>query len=1007
MNKAVALVFAGLFLPQFAQAEKLPIKIYTASDGLAHNHINRIKLDSHGFLWFCTDAGLSRFDGRQFFTLTTDDGLPHPDVNDIVEARDGVFWLATDGGISKFTLNSPGSTEKPKIVTIRSAEHPADRYDAVEFDLQGRLWAGGHEGLYQMEATREGDRLKWAGEPLPNAFIPRLLADRAGGLWIATSLGPVFRTSDGKFVPIKSSPLGEDVFTESLLQDRSGHVWIGYRTGGLCRLRSGPEPGGAEIDYCLGQQHGLARDIRSIHETDDGQLWVATSVGLFQTDPGSREITHYGPAHGLSERRVLRIAEDPEGNLWLGTAQSGVMKLSRPGFVQFTPADGHAPSWNPMLLSTRNGQLILATVDDSGNSRFLEFRGRGFHEFWNAVPEAHRSERHEPLALEDSHGQVWLASGRFLYRFPSSNVLNRLRYAQPSRFALPPGDMYRRAHQSQNGDLWTALVTSGRDRSPKPGMVLVRNPVRAQAYTVPAIESSLKRVAAAIGMNVWVTSFQEDSAGALWLGVGSLRLVYRENTVTLLRYHQDKIREFSMADGLPPGSVNSLYADRKGRLWIATHAGLALMDNPTSERPRFFKYALKSGLSSDEVWCVAEDAAGRIYAGTAKGVDRIDMDTSRIRHFTIDEGLPRGRVQEALADSRGRLWFASDNGVSRFEPERAPTQPPMTYLVRPSGVYKLSHDRNHFEAEFSSPSFSGLSPRFQYRLARVDPDWSAPVADGVVRYAGMSPGSYELQARAVNAEGVVSPQPVSVRFTVMPPFWRTWWFLALATCIVAAVAYWLHHRRVEHLLAVERLRIRIASDLHDDIGSTLSQVSLLGELANRSLNGANPGVSDLIERMAGASRDAVSSMSDIVWSIHPRSDNMKDLSLRMRRFAVDILSARGIDFDIKIPEEDLSLGPEARRDLLLMFKEGVNNAARHSRCRIVRAGVEIDGRNLRMTIDDDGEGFDIAADSPGQGLGTMRARAEKLGGRCEVLSTVGRGTRVEVMIPAAGKASLI
>ncbi len=199
-------------------------------------------------------------------------------------------------------------------------------------------------------------------------------------------------------------------------------------------------------------------------QTDDGKLWVATAVGLFQLDPGTREIIHYAPAHGLSERRILRMAEDPEGNLWLGTAQSGVMRLSRPGFVQFTPEDGHVPSWNPKLLSTRNGQLMIATADDSGGSRFLELRGRRFHEFWNAIPEANRSESYEPLALEDSEGHLWLSSGHLLYRFPSSDVLSRLRFAQPSRFALPIGDFYRRAHQSRNGDIWTALVTWGRDR---------------------------------------------------------------------------------------------------------------------------------------------------------------------------------------------------------------------------------------------------------------------------------------------------------------------------------------------------------------------------------------------------------------------------------------------------------------------------------------------------------------------------------------------------------------
>jgi len=236
--------------PWCAVAEKLPLAIYTTADGLAHNHINRIKTDSHGFLWFCTDGGLSRFDGRRFFNLTTEDGLPHPDVTDIVEAPDGTFWLSTDGGISKFKLVTPGTLAKPKIETIHSEEHPEEHYDAVEFDRLGRLWAGGRKGLYQVEFTPTGNRVKFIGPPIPKAApaIPRILADRRSGIWIATFGGAVYRSDDGRYVPIPPSPLDRFRPAQSLHQDRAGRMWIGYRTGGLCRLQAAPQPGPGKVD---------------------------------------------------------------------------------------------------------------------------------------------------------------------------------------------------------------------------------------------------------------------------------------------------------------------------------------------------------------------------------------------------------------------------------------------------------------------------------------------------------------------------------------------------------------------------------------------------------------------------------------------------------------------------------------------------------------------------------------------------------------------------------------
>lgn len=997
MARLLLLVFFAVLGPGALVAQKLPVRAYTTIEGLAHNHINRIKIDSHGFLWFCTDAGLSRFDGHQFLTLTTADGLPHPIVNDLVEDAEGTFWLAGDGGISRFKLR-PGSTERPKIETFQSPENRGDRFDAIEFDRRGRLWAGGRNGLYRIVKDSFAVQVRWEGWVLPGAMIPRLLADRLGGLWIATWQGAVHRDAAGRQTLVRPSPHSAQPAAESLLEDREGTVWIGHRSGGLCRVTAKPSGTTIEADYCIAEQDGNdVRDIRSIFESSDGKLWLGTTKGLCEFDRGGRKLFCYDTRHGLAQEWVAKLGEDLSGNLWLGTLNAGVIRLAQPGFVQFPLESGVA------LMPSRADWLALPG-NPSRTVRAVELAGSRPRQVWAApVPAAPRNySRHRGQgSLGDSTGNWWMSWGGHLYRFFPAPGGALPRAANPEVFTVPAGHWFYGLMESAAGAIYASVRLPEPDHRRASRWLMVREKDGREFRPVSEVEPAMTRVEQSIGLGAFFEAMGEDRTGAVWLGIASNRIVYRKETVTLLRHSAGRVEEFSMADGLPPGIVSSIHFDRAGRLWIGTRAGLARADNPLSRRPRFRSYGRAEGMTSVDIWCLTEDEQGRIYAGTDRGVERLDPDSGRFRQFTVQDGLPPGHVFAAARDRRGRLWFSSESAVSRFEPEREVTSPaPAVFTAFPSVAPKLRYDRNHLEAGFSSPALAGTLPRFQYRLLGVDENWNAPVAESTVRYAGMRPGSYELQARAVNADGVVSVQPASLRFTVTPPFWRTWWFLTLALGATAAGIYWLHRYRVEQLLAVERLRIRIASDLHDDVGATMSQVSMLGELAKRSLNGDNPDVTQLIDRMAGASREAVSAMGDIVWSIHPESDDLAGLTQRMRRFAVDLLSSRGVEFDIAVSEEvtKLALGAEKGRELLLIFKECVNNAARHSQCRSVQASVSVESGDLCLCVRDDGQGFDPKAPRPGHGLTTMRTRAEKLGGRWQVQSSA-KGTHVQVRIP--------
>jgi signal transduction histidine kinase len=240
-----------------------------------------------------------------------------------------------------------------------------------------------------------------------------------------------------------------------------------------------------------------------------------------------------------------------------------------------------------------------------------------------------------------------------------------------------------------------------------------------------------------------------------------------------------------------------------------------------------------------------------------------------------------------------------------------------------------------------------------------------------------------------------------VSFAILPPLWRRWWFLT-STLVLAFVALRAAERyRVARLLELERVRTRIATDLHDDVGSSLSQIAILSEVARQRLGADGAAAREALASIAATSREMVDSMGDIVWAINPRKDHLSDLTHRMRRFASDVLTARGIALRFHAPEGELgaSIGPDLRRHAYLIFKESVNNLARHSGCSEAQIEIGVEGGTLVVEVADNGRGF--AEDGRTEGLGstTLRERAAQLGGELKLHSEPGRGTRVSLRVP--------
>jgi signal transduction histidine kinase/streptogramin lyase len=607
----------------------------------------------------------------------------------------------------------------------------------------------------------------------------------------------------------------------------------------------------------------------------------------------------------------------------------------------------------------------------------------------------------------DHTGEWWFLTRRGLYRFARLPRLEDLARAKPILYTNLdglPGTWVYCMFEDSRGDLWISVRDYDHDVY---GLVRWRRS-----------DQTFHRLTEADGFPAMkaASSFAEDQAGNLWFGF------YQGG---LARYSAGRFTSFTAADDAPERFITALHVDRMGRLWVAsTSGGLARIEDPAARHPHFVHYTTQEGLCSNNVRTLTEDLAGNIYIGTVRGIDRLTPATGKFGHYGLAEGLAGDFVTAAYRDHKGTLWFGTPSGLSRLDPQPDPVlaAPPIRIEgLRIAGVkqrlsefgapaiagLELSASQSNLQIDFSSLSMARAALlRYQYQLQGVDSDWSAPTEQRTVHYANLAPGTYRFLVRAVDPAGLSSPLPASVDFRVFPPFWQRWWFLALVATAIATVVSLVYRYRVGHLLELERIRIHIATDLHDDIGSSLSQIAVLSEVARRQVDG-NQAVSQPLSTIASTSRELVDSMSDIVWAINPKRDSLGDLAQRMRRFASDLFTVNEIDFHFTARETErpLKLDADMRRQVFLIFKEAVHNIVRHARCSSVEVDLHIENHAITLTVKDDGAGFNTAQTSQGHGLSSMTQRARTLGATMEISSRPG-DTTVSLKVPLARRLTL-
>jgi ligand-binding sensor domain-containing protein/signal transduction histidine kinase len=999
-------IFILLLLTSVAQAEKLPLQVYTPANGLSGYVVEQIVQDALGFLWLATPEGLSRFDGYVFKNYGIAEGLPDEEVLDLLLTRDGQLWIGTANGVARFRPERARRGE-PRFSVYQPAKRAgAHRVTSLAEDARGQLWCGTFDGVYRMTPTVDGQvRFEPVEIGLPSAENDRtvnaLMADSNGSLWVGTWNGLFRLQPDGSVTHYTLRDGLPHMRVDAVLEDHSGRIWVGTFAG-LWTLDPTPK-GNLVPGRTYKVRDGLVDDRVQVLLEDGSDIWVGTFGGLsriVKEPSGQLRFNRYKQAHGLPYPEISALAKDREGNLWIGALSGGLVKFATSGFVTYSEADGLDSSRIAAIFETRTGELSVVTGPDGG-WKIHRFDGTKFTAITPNYPSSVKLfgwgwNQH---VLEDHLGDWWLPSGSGLWRFPSVTRLDDLASTAPSAVYTTqeglPGDEVFRVYEDRRGDIWVANVG--------PYKTFLARWDRATGRFVEYKEADGA-----------ATAFQEDALGRLWIGFFHGGLA---------RYSDGRMEFFDSEDGIPAGTISDLYLDHTGRLWISSfQAGLAYTDSPGDERPQFKPLTVREGLSSNVARCLTEDEWGRIYIGTGEGVDRLDPQTGRIRHYSESDGLPHADPTVAFRDKNGVIWFGTLNGLTRLipEPSSGPGNP-RVYVTRVEAgesnipvselgetavtIPTLDPDQNRVQISFVGLGFTdGDNLRYQYILDGADHDWSALQSERIVRYANLAPGTYRFQVRALNSEGQTSSNPASVAFRIASPFWQRWWFQGSLLLIISAVAYGLHRLRLSKLIAVERVRTRIASDLHDDIGAGLTRVGILSELVLRSPDGAS--VTSPVARIAALSRELGASMNDIVWSAHPGKDRVRDLTQRMRRQAAELFTACDIDFRFQSPEYDSDrlLNPEIRREVFLIFKEAVNNIVRHAQCTTALIDISIDDHLLVLVVSDDGRGFRTESVQDGNGLESMRRRARHLGADLAIRSGEGSGSTVVLRVPVSGRA---
>lgn len=990
-----------------AQQQESTFRRFSLREGLSQSTVNSIVQDRLGFLWFGTQDGLNRFDGYSFkvFRVNPADstGIADNFIWKILVSHSGELWIGTyNGGLNRFdpaTERFTAYTHNP----VDTASLGTNNVVAVCEDQRGILWVGTWgAGLSSMDTRYE-------------RFTH-------------------YRNRPGEFTSLVDNRIS------AILEDSHGDLWIGT-WGGLACLRREDRPAGLfrRFRHDPRDSQSLSNDqVWTLAEDQQGILWVGTwAGGLNRYDRDHNRFTRF--VHdprvpgSITSDIITCLTVDRRGELWIGTANGGLNRMDR-GQERFCHVR-HDPR-DPESLASDG---VVSLFEDGNGGFWIGHEGAGISNY-DRKRERFMRYRHNPNVpaslshnlvrsmCEDRNGGLWVATrgGGLSYRKPGTQDFIHYQNNPADRGSLS-SNLITTVIQTRNGDILAGSQDRGLNH-------LVAGRTRFVRYLHnPDDPNSIS--------NNSVEILYEDRAGSVWVGTNGGGLELFDLQTRKFRHFQNTAGD---ATSLSGNWVRALLEDSKGEFWVGNWGtGLNRFDRPTGQCTRFaHDPADSSSLGNNTVMCIMEDDDRTLWIGTqGGGLNRFDRSTGTFTRHTEQKGLANDVVYGILPDGRGNLWLSTNRGLSRFTPRTVAfrnfdasdglqsnefnqgafcrtrsgmllfggiegltafhpdsivdnnTVPPVVLtsfkiFERPAvlsraistvGSVTLQHWENFFSFEFCALDFTAPEKnRYAYMLEGFDGDWVQAGTRRYANYTQLGGGDYVFRVRGSNNDGIWNEAGTSLRVTIIPPLWQTWWFRGIGLMALAVMLFLVYHYRLRRAVEIERMRVRIASDLHDDIGSTLTRIAVQSEIIQTTDDAST--IRSASGSIGAASREIITTLSDVVWSIDARNDTLGDLLDRMRDFAAELLGPRSIavTFDQSGLETKRKIPVDVRQNLYLIFKEAISNVARHSAARHVTISIVSADGELTMTIADDGTGVDKDRMHGGQGLRNMGMRAERI-----------------------------
>lgn len=943
---------------------------WLVDDGLPHNIVVRVVQDHSGYLWIGAVTGLARFDGIRFQELPTPSAEHrerYTGIRDFAEETPGqLVVLGANGWMLRF------SGAKYTVHPL-SLKRKGQSFSKMFLERPGVIWATQNNRLLRYEDGNIEEFGKEAGIEAAGEDIS-FASDGKGTVWISAG-SKLFSYRSGRLAP---APSGSSE-PMNLGSSGKGDVWI-CTDGYFGRV----DETGVRVLVAEPPWKGALVSVRCIFEDSGGTVWVGTSrKGLFRYANGKLE------AVAIPYRSMRSISEDREGNLWVATDGHGILRLRRKGFQLFNAQNGLSENISSSVCEDPDGNIWLG--NRSGHVVRLR---NGVPEVFD-FPDEDKESVYAHTVGVDRKRRLWVGGPDGVFRV-SLDDLGRQKPMQTDLTGV------RVMFVSSKDVVWLGLMG--------PRFGYIEDDVFHDLRLPPG--AGLGRLQA----------IAEDGAGRIWLG---------GNSGVLACYEKGAFRRYTNRDGLLRQGINSIFPDADGNLWLCTDGGLVLKNDKG-----FFVFP--EGLLPDYLLGqVIEDNSGGLWFSSRRGLfsakrdDLLAYASGKIRSFHVrtfnkDEGItgisPVMTYQPSICKARdGRVWFATMNGVLAIDPSLISfnDKPPPVFVseilidgrpLQPEALSKVPFGLRRIEFRFSALSYTAPEKvRLRCQLEGIDQDWLNVDASRSASYTSLAPGTYRMRVQACNDCGVWNEEGDSCLVTVVPAWWQTAWarlgFVLLCTGLVAAsVRYWsqrkLQHRleRLERENALNLERARIARDLHDELGGSLTQISLLAERIQKQENPAEK--QRLLPQLSAQARRLTAELASIVWTVSPQNNSLSQLASFVRRYALrlfrdssTVCTASGVE---GIP--DLRIAPAHQYHLLGIAKEALNNVLKHSKAGSLEIRMAYEGGEFLMEFKDNGVGFDPDSEESkeGNGIRHMRSRAAEIGGEIELRSGAGQGAHIVV-----------